>query len=157
MAISLLGIVEVSESLTCLSISENKLGDPIAEAVSIVLTNNQNLQELYLAWNNLSSVGGEKIFKALGKNKGLRVLDFGWNSLGSNMKVIKKNAATFIDTLSAALKENTSLLHLSLSNNGFSFEESQKIAEGLNNNKNIYGFHFSGNYGYIDYLGNSKF
>lgn len=69
------------------------------------------------------------------------------------MKVYKKNASSFVDSVSYALKENKTLLHVSLCNNGFSLEESQKIAEGLNQNKTIYGFHFSGNYGYIDYLG----
>lgn len=55
------------------------------------------------------------------------------------------------------------MLHFSLNNNGFSFEESQKIAEvalfykALKTNKTIYGFHFSGNYGYIDYLGYLQF
>ncbi len=153
MTISLLNLIETSETLACISLSENRLSDQISEAVTRVISNNQNLNELYLAWNNLSSVAGEPIFKALSKNKSLRVLDLGWNSLGSNMKVMKKNASSFVDNISASLKENTTILHLSLCNNGFSFEESQKIAEGLNQNKTIYGFHFSGNYGYVDYLG----
>lgn len=35
----------------------------------------------------------------------------------------------------------------------FSMDESTKICEALKENKTIYGFHFSGNNGYVDYLG----
>lgn len=153
MAISIINLTESSETLRCLSLSENKLSDQIADSVTRLVTNNQTLEELYLAWNNLTSVGGEPIFRALGKNKTLRVLDLGWNGFGTNLKVEKRNANSFVDSVSIALKENTCLVHLSLSNNGFSFDESKKIAEGLNQNKTMYGFHFSGNFGYIDYLG----
>ena len=46
------------------------------------------------------------------------------------------------------------MVHLDLSNNSFSYDESQLIAENLNKyNKTIYGFHFIGNYGYVDNKG----
>lgn len=62
-AISLLGFVEKSESLLCLSLSENKLTDYISNTVTSVLANNNILEELYLAWNNFTSVGAEPIFR----------------------------------------------------------------------------------------------
>ena len=117
-------LAENSESLTCLSLNDNRLTDNISQAASKLLTNSQTLQELYLAWNNLTSVGGQSIFSALSKNSKMRILDFGWNSFGSNLKVIKKNAASFIEEVCRFLRENTSVIHLSLSNNGFSLEES---------------------------------
>lgn len=43
--------------------------------------------------------------------------------------------------------------HLDLSNNYFETESSLKIAEALKKNKSIYGFHYSGNAGYVDSRG----
>jgi len=46
---------------------------------------------------------------------------------------------------------------LDLSNNNFNYDECVNIAENLNKyNKSLYGFHFHGNYGYIDNLGKFK-
>lgn len=128
-AIDLLGWVENSQNIQCLGISENKLNDTIGDSLAKLVTNNKNVQELYLSWNNLSSIAGEQLFRALLKNDTLQVLDLGWNSLGSNMKVMKRNAVQLVDILSGCLASNKSLLHLNLCNNGFSFEESQKLGE----------------------------
>ena len=51
------------------------------------------------------------------------------------------------------LRQNTALLHLDLSCNKFTHQESKLIAEALEANQTIYGFHFKGNYGYVDNLG----
>lgn len=118
----------VSLSLKTLAFSDNKLTDEISPAIIKLLTTNTKFEELYLSWNNLSSVGAEPIFKALAKHESMRVLDLGWNSLGTNMKVMKKNAASFVESVCLFLQSNKCMLHLSLNNNGFSFEESQKIA-----------------------------
>lgn len=50
-------------------------------------------------------------------------------------------------------QKNSSVLHLDLSKNHFSFNDCQKIAEGLEENHSIYGFHFLGNFGYVDCYG----
>lgn len=55
--------------------------------------------------------------------------------------------------MSNLLITNKSLIHFDLSSNNFSKEESEIIGEGLEQNKTIYGFHFRGNYGYIDSKG----
>ena len=55
--------------------------------------------------------------------------------------------------LSNFLKGNSALIHLDLSCNKFTYNESQQISEALENNQSIYGFHFKGNYGYVDNLG----
>ena len=119
----------ISESLKTLDLSDNKLTDNISPSLTKLVSTNLTFEELYLCWNNISSVGADPFFKALIKNEGLRVLDLGWNTLGSNMKVIKKNAASFTETLSQFLQTNKTMFHLSFNNNGFSYEESQKIAE----------------------------
>lgn len=128
-ALNLFEWVQASESLSCLSLCDNKLTDYIGSALANLVATYNKLDELYLSWNNFSSVAGEPLFKALAKNENLRVLDLGWNTLGSNMKVIKKNAVSFVDSLCEFLKNNKAVLHFSLNNNGFSFEESKKIAE----------------------------
>lgn len=128
-AIQILDWATVSETLKCLALSDNKLTDEISPAIAKLVTTNTTFEELYLSWNSISSVGAEPIFRALAKNEGLRVLDLGWNTLGSNMKVIKRNAVNFVDSVCQFLQTNKAILHLSLNNNGFSFEESQKIAE----------------------------
>jgi hypothetical protein len=52
------------------------------------------------------------------------------------------------------LKQNKEIVHLDLSNNNFNLKESMEISVALEKNKTIYGFHFQGNYGYVDYIGN---
>lgn len=51
------------------------------------------------------------------------------------------------------LTKNKYLLHVDLSSNNFSEEGSKIIANGLEPNKKIYGFHFHGNHGYVDSRG----
>lgn len=42
---------------------------------------------------------------------------------------------------------------MDLSNNNFSLNDSIEISKALEDNHTIYGFHFSGNYGYVDSRG----
>ncbi len=128
-AIQILDWATNSECLRTLSMSDNKLTDAISPALTKLVTEHVLFEELYLCWNNLTSVGAEPLFKVLAKNESIRVLDLGWNGLGSNMKVVKRNAASFIETLCQFLQANKTIVHFSLNNNGFSFDESQKIAE----------------------------
>lgn len=151
--IQLLKWVETSPTLRVLGLSGNVLTDSCSEAVKSLLENKADIQTLYLSWNNFTSKGGELIFKGIGKSNSLNVLDLGWNNLGSKLKVVKGNATSFIDTLCATLSSNTSLRHLTLNNNDFSFEESELISKALTKNTTIYGFHFSGNHGSTDLLG----
>lgn len=50
-------------------------------------------------------------------------------------------------------KKNEKVIHLDLSSNYFTLDECRQIAEGINSNKSIYGFHFFGNFGYVDNRG----
>lgn len=152
MAKSLLNWAESSESLRSLNLADNKLSDEIGEHLVSLISKNSNIEELYLSWNNLSSLTAEPLFKATLPSN-LKVLDLGWNQIGTNMKVAKRNADSCLNALCDCISNNKSLVHMSLNNNGFSMEESTKIADALKKNKSIYGFHFSGNNGYVDYLG----
>lgn len=49
--------------------------------------------------------------------------------------------------------KNVEIRHLDLSHNYFSLEDSLSISESLENNKTIYGFHYTGNVGYVDSRG----
>lgn len=68
------------------------------------------------------------------------------NKLGESTPSAVKNIANLLST-------NRTLIHVDLSDNNFNMEESRLIGEALNKNKKIYGFHFNGNYGYIDTKG----
>ena len=102
--------------------------------------------ELYLHWNQIKGVGGQKIFQGLMENDTLLVFDMSWNSLGGNNPTIAPNIVE-------VLQKNERLMHFDLSNNYFTIEESKMIAAGLENNHTLFGFHFVGNYGYVDAKG----
>lgn len=76
----------------------------------------------------------------------LRVLDLSWNSLGMH-------SSNFANAFGEFLRTNDSLIHLDMSSNYFSMEDSKIIAEALAENHTIYGFHFQGNHGYVDSKG----
>lgn len=50
-------------------------------------------------------------------------------------------------------KDNKTLLHLDLSFCDFNNEESKRLSEALELNNTIYGIHYEGNMGYINYRG----
>ena len=83
------------------------------------------------------------IFKALSSNSTLKVFDISWNSVGSGTPSAAPVICEFFKT-------NKSMVHMDLSNNNISFEETQEIAKVLNQyNKSIYGLHYVGNFGYF--------
>lgn len=69
------------------------------------------------------------------------------NSFGSG------NVDVCTDSICHFLVTNTIVCHLDLSNNYIKSENAAKIADSLVKNKTIYGFHFSGNAGYVDSRG----
>ncbi len=133
-------------SLRRLNLSKNYLTSFIGDSIKNVLTKNPYLQELYLFWNQIKGIGAQKIFQGLLENETITVFDMSWNSLGSNNPSIAPNIVE-------VLQKNEKIVHLDLSNNYFSLSECKLIAGGLENNHSIYGFHFVGNYGYINSKG----
>ena len=78
------------------------------------------------------------------------VLDYSYNSISEGVPSVAPSIATM-------LSKNKSLLHVDLSFNNFTLSESKEIGEALKKNRSIYGFHFLGNCGYVDYKGFLKF
>ena len=56
----------------------------------------------------------------------------------------------FVNKLCELLPKLVLLRHLDLNCNGFNLTESKKIAKALDKNHTLYGFHFNGNWGYLD-------
>lgn len=145
-SIKLFDALQNNSSLKKLNMSRNFLSDAIADSVKKFFQKNSYIQELYLHWNLFKTPGGIKIFKGVLENESLMVLDFSWNSIGSGTPSVASDIVELF-------KINDKLMHLDLSNNNFSRDESKLLAEGLTNNHSIYGFHFVGNFGHVDSRG----
>jgi len=100
-----------------------------------------HLLEFYVHWNLIKAEGAARIFKNLISNEYLKVLDISWNSIGNGSPSIAPSLCEFF-------QNNKSIVHLDISNNKLSFEESSEIAKSLNKNRTIYGIHYIGNFGY---------
>jgi hypothetical protein len=133
-------------SLRKLNLSGNYITSSSCEAIKDILLNQRYLAELYLHWNQIKPDGGQLVLDGLLENQTIRVFDFAWNTLGGDVPGI-------IEKLTQIIKEKTNIVHMDLSCNNFSLSESKKIAAALVDNKTIYGFHFRGNFGYIDTKG----
>ena len=79
----------------------------------------------------------------------MRVADFGWNLFGESYKTLRTDTG-FIDEICTFFQENRVLMHLDISNNQFTDPQAERIAHALRKNNTIYGFHFTGNKGYVD-------
>ena len=132
--------------MSLLNISKNQITNASFPFLKAMLESNDSLEELYLHWNSIKGFGGAEIFKALQNNKTLKVLDFSYNLLGCG-------GAQLTLVLKDFFADNKALLHLDLSANSFSLADCESISEFLKSNHSIYGFHFSGNFGFIDSKG----
>ena len=70
--------------------------------------------------------------------------------MGKCKSMLKRDTITMTQMFGAFFKLNERILHLDISNNSFTLEQSLEISTLLNLNKTILGFHFEGNYGYVD-------
>ena len=164
-AIKILEYAKDSHSLMVLNLSKNSLSDKITEHAVEAVNKNTYMTELYLHWNSLTEVFATDFFDGIKENSNLRVLDVSWNSMGKGLKVIqeskyfpkKKRRGDKVydagESIKMFLWANKHLYHLDLSSNNFRIAECEKIAEGLAENRSVYGFHFEGNYGYVDVEG----
>jgi len=132
-----------NRTLTKLNLSKNLLTDTVADQLRLLFACAESaLKELYLFWNQLRGDSGVVIFPALAANTSLKVLDLSCNSLGLGLDCAAQ--------LAGFLTTNASVVHLDISQNYFPKDASTVIALALETNKTIYGFHFSGNWGYVD-------
>ena len=58
-----------------------------------------------------------------------------------------------IAKLAEALTSHKTLIHVDISNNSLSSEDTEKISEKISNNHTILGIHMSGNHANVDELG----
>lgn len=141
----MLAAVSANATLKKLNISKNFLTNDIARDLAAIIQT-RDLEELYLHWNQIKGDGALAIVDALLENDSLNVLDLSWNAFGQgNPHVVPK--------LCDYLVKNKSLVHLDLSSNFFTLQDCKAIAEAIAKNHTIYGFHFRGNYGWVDARG----
>lgn len=141
--IDLCAALQARNKLKKLDLSNNLMTDRSCEKLAEWLEETSRLEELYLNWNKIRGYGAAQIFAALDDNIYLRVLDISWNALGSGTKSCTAEFAQL-------MRKNESLLHIDLSYNNFNKSHGEVIIQGLHENHTLYGFHYMGNYGYID-------
>jgi hypothetical protein len=100
---------------------------------------------VYLQWNKIQSRGGREILEALALCQTVKVFDMSWNMIG--------NCRETSAVLCGIIKGNGELVHVDFSGNYFTREECGDVAEALKSNQSLYGFHFKGNFGYVDAQG----
>jgi hypothetical protein len=105
-----------------------------------------SFEEIYLQWNRIRCHGGKEILTALTPSLSVRVFDLSWNMIGGSIESC--------EALCNLIRSNSELVHCDLSGNSFTLEESRLVSETLHHNSTIYGFHFKGNFGHIDSIGN---
>lgn len=137
----------MNKSLRVLNLSKNLLTDRVCGELKNIL-DLCKINELYLHWNRIYAKGGIDIFEGLKSNSDLKVLDLSFNSLGKSM-----NRITCAPQIGEFLSKDNEMIHLDLSNNQFNKYDSLIISQGLVPNKTLYGFHYTGNYGYVDSRG----
>ena len=162
-AIEIIKFAQKSITIESLNLSDNKLTDNITEPLIETLDGHDTLKEIYLRWNCLTDKFGKEFFGYFNQEEkvqrmNLKVLDLGWNRMGKALKVILPTKARrrgppqpeLSTSIAEFLENNKTIVHFDLCSNKFRYEECKEIAEGLKKNHTIYGFHFEGNYGYVD-------
>ncbi|CAF1060258.1 unnamed protein product [Rotaria sp. Silwood1] len=125
-----------NEFLTYINLSKNFFeNETTGRLFGKTLSENQTLEEVYLAWNRLSSKACSYIIKPLATNARITILDLSWNGAGLL-------AAKAINDL---LRKNTILEKLYLNNNQFNTECATYIGKGLSKNESLKILTLSGN------------
>jgi hypothetical protein len=137
-----------NRSLKYLNISRNNVTDTGALAVAKMLCKNDVINVLFMHWNKIREKGGKMIANAIEDTTSLQIFDISFNNIGTLGK--EHSVAT---ALSKAFRNNTSLVHVDISNCCFDGKDIEIMNEGLIPNHNILGIHMLGNMGQTDTLG----
>ncbi|CAD8064944.1 unnamed protein product [Paramecium sonneborni] len=129
--------VQDHDYLLYLNLSKNNLTEHCCNELSNYIKKTQVLFELYLHFNSINSVGAVNIWKALYKNSSIKVFDISYNRTAS-LECSQQMAKVII-------KQYPELMHIDISYNGYNEEQSIEIKKALDQNQNIYGFHYQGN------------
>lgn len=133
-----------NKTLHNLNLAKNNLGLIACGALKELLRYNSTLRKLDLHWNNIRSEGAIEFFDGLSQNDCLSVLDLSWNSIG------RDSTYESVKALGKCLELNSTVLHLDLSFNFFTFAECETLAELIKDNHNCIGLHMTGNECYVD-------
>lgn len=136
------------KTLLSLDISKTWITDKVVDSLIKLLNESYNLTEVYIRWNSIRGEGAAKLFSSLVSNNTLRVFDLGWNLIGEEAI---GGLGSAVQELVELLSKNHNIVHIDLSNNGFSFAESTLIGKALEHNHSVYGIHFEGNSGWVDW------
>ena len=132
-------VIAVSDKLSEFSLGNNNIGEYGASALSKYVKVTHSLEKLDLHWNCIKGEGARQFFEALCDNNSIKVLDLSWNALNSPL------GGSPIKSLAKAIKQNTKIYHLDLSNNSFTEPDCQVLAEALTFNTTLIGLHMEGN------------
>jgi Ran GTPase-activating protein (RanGAP) involved in mRNA processing and transport len=125
-------------SVARLNLANNGVSNEAATPISKMLAKSLHLESLDLNYNKIRGQGGTDIFKSLNKNKFLVDLNLSWNSMGSQRD-------PSAESLSQMIFRNTTLKHLDISYNKYSFAEMTRAAQALKVNHVLLGVHVEGN------------
>ncbi|CAD8109684.1 unnamed protein product [Paramecium primaurelia] len=126
-----------NNTLQSLNLNNNQITECSSTSISNLLKQTQRLLEFYLGYNYFNASAGTTIWKAMYKNTSVKILDLSHNNIAS------VECAQSINK--AVSRPYNELLHVDLSFNKFTYPQAQIIAEALQKNETIYGFHFEGN------------
>ena len=142
------------KSLTDLDLSNNNMTDKVVDALALAIENNSSLQRVNLRGNALRTNGIMKIAQSLSWNSRLKVLDICNNQITEDaadaiaiaflsntsleeLYLDNNSLALGVKTLSATLKEISTLKILDLDNNNVPDDAADQLAAVVCNNKNL--------------------
>ncbi|CAK71897.1 unnamed protein product (macronuclear) [Paramecium tetraurelia] len=134
-------LLNSNNKLKSLNGSKNYLTNDIAEIIKESIIQLDNMEQLYIHWNQIKGWGGQKIFEGLIENKTLLVFDAGWNSFGIQERKMCNVYRRY--TIFCLLIRLCCILIYHPIN----------LIQQMHQNRTIYGFHFVNNQGVVDARG----
>ena len=155
-------LLEDQNSMLChLYLRDNQLSNKFMAKIGRSLATNSRLKLLDLSHNNFGSQ-----IKTINREEPIqtKIEDKinGKDKLNQKAKLeltlseiinSKNEVEDWMISLLVFISANTSVVHLDLSANKFTVLDSQFIALALTQNKSIFGFHFNGNFGTVNWNG----
>ncbi|PAA66046.1 hypothetical protein BOX15_Mlig009974g1, partial [Macrostomum lignano] len=121
-------LITNTATLHRLDLSQNNFAELGGFTIGKALMENSSLLELNLSWNHIRAKGAKGVAEGLAANNGLKVLDLSFNGFGPTYG---------LQELSKAIKVNTCLEELNLSNNRITTEGAVLFGKGLTLNSTL--------------------
>ena len=145
--ILLCSVLSSSERVRELSLANNNISEYGGSAIAQYLVTTQTLEKLDLHWNNIRGDGAKSLAHSLNENTSLRVLDLSWNA------IISPLSDNSIASFGKAIRKNSNIFHLDISNNNFEAADTKVVIDALAANTSIIGIHMDGNGAVMDNRG----